>query len=122
MGWYAVDLDGTLAHYDKWLGAEHIGDPIPMMLDRVLTWLNAGKDVRIFTARVHLDDIPDKAAEAAHVRRVIEAWCLKHLGRVIPITNKKDFQMLELWDDRCVQVVSNKGEVVGCTLCMPEGR
>ena len=26
-GWIGVDLDGTLAHYDKWRGVEHVGDP-----------------------------------------------------------------------------------------------
>ncbi len=32
-GWYAVDLDGTLAFYDEWRGADHIGAPIiPMAL------------------------------------------------------------------------------------------
>lgn len=34
-GWYAVDLDGTLAHYDGWRGEDHIGDPIPPMVERI---------------------------------------------------------------------------------------
>ena len=29
MIYFAVDLDGTLAHYDKWRGIDHIGKPIP---------------------------------------------------------------------------------------------
>jgi len=28
-GWVGVDLDGTLAHYDGWKGADHIGEPGP---------------------------------------------------------------------------------------------
>lgn len=102
-GWYGVDLDGTIAQYDRWRGADHIGDPIKRMQHRVLDWLNAGRDVRIFTARVSHD-------EDGSVRRAIEAWCVEHLGRVIPITCCKDYGMIELWDDRCVQVIPNTGE------------
>lgn len=42
-GWYAVDLDGTLAHYDHWRGNDHVGEPIPRMLARVKQWLAEGK-------------------------------------------------------------------------------
>ena len=31
----AVDLDGTLAYYDKFRGKDHIGKPIPKMIERV---------------------------------------------------------------------------------------
>ena len=51
-GWIGVDLDGTLAEYAGWVSEEHIGHPVPMMLERVKAWLAEGKDVRIFTARV----------------------------------------------------------------------
>ena len=51
-GWVGVDLDGTLAHYDKWKGADHIGVPVPRMLERVKLWLSEGMDIRIMTARV----------------------------------------------------------------------
>lgn len=50
-GWIGVDLDGTLAHYDGWKGPEHIGAPIPAMVERVKAWLAEGKEVRISTAR-----------------------------------------------------------------------
>jgi len=104
-GWYGFDLDGTLAFYDHWRGEDHIGPPIPRIQHRVLDLLNAGHEVRIVTARVSHD--PEGRA-----RRAIEAWCVEHLGRVIPITNSKDYGMIELWDDRCVQVVPNTGERV----------
>lgn len=103
MGWIGVDLDGTLAHYDEWKGIEHIGEPVPAMRDRVLLWLAEGKDVRIFTARVHLDHDDGAAGD------YIAAWCIKHLGAELPITNEKDFGMIELWDDRCVRVELNTG-------------
>ena len=54
-GWIGVDLDGTLAHYDGWKGVDHIGDPVPKMLMRVLDWRRQGLAVRIFTARVACD-------------------------------------------------------------------
>ena len=39
-------------------------------------------------------------------------WCQAHLGRVLPVTCVKDFGMVELWDDRAVQVVPNDGRRV----------
>ena len=102
-GWIGVDLDGTLAHYDKWEGMDHIGPPIPAMVNRVLDWINAGKEVRIFTARAMVPEaIP-----------FIKAWCKEHLGGELPVTYCKDFDMIELWDDRAVQVEKNKGIPVG---------
>lgn len=51
-GWIGVDLDGTLAHYEGWKGVEHVGAPVPAMLQRVKDWIAKGVEVRIFTARV----------------------------------------------------------------------
>lgn len=112
-GWIAVDLDGTLAHYDGWRGALHIGAPIGPMVERVKGWLAAGQDVRIFTARVYTDGSPTRDAEVAEVVAAIEDWCRVHLGVALPITNVKDFMMAELWDDRAVQVEQNTGRPVG---------
>lgn len=100
-GWIAVDLDGTLAHYDGWKGIDHIGEPVPLMVARVKAWLADGRDVRIFTARV--------ADGAIETRTFIVEWCAKHIGQALPITNVKDFGMVELWDDRCVQIELNTG-------------
>jgi hypothetical protein len=47
-GWIGVDLDGTLAHYDGWKGADHIGEPIAPMVERVKRWLSEGHEVRVF--------------------------------------------------------------------------
>lgn len=118
-GWIGVDLDGTLARYDGWRGAEHIGEPIPAMVERVKQWLAQGREVRIFTARV---DGCDEARliypsptpfNVPQIRQSIEAWCLKHIGVVLPVTNVKDYGMVELWDDRAVRVVPN----AGCPCC-----
>lgn len=105
-GWIAVDLDGTLAVYDGWVDAEHIGEPVPMMLFRVRKWLADGKDVRIFTARV------SGTRETITIERsvkVIQDWTEFHLGARLPVTATKDFGMIELWDDRAVQIESNTG-------------
>lgn len=98
-GWIGVDLDGTLAHYDGWHGVEHIGAPIPAMLARVKAWLAAGIEVRIVTAR---------ACETKAVPWINE-WCREHLGQALTVTTSKDFGMVELWDDRAVQVEMNTG-------------
>jgi hypothetical protein len=111
-GWIGVDLDGTLAEYTHWRGNAHIGPPVPRMVRRVKDWLAAGRDVRVFTARVGPQGSPGDVARA---REAIAAWCREHVGRTLPVTAIKDFTMVELWDDRCVQVVPNTGQRMdGC--------
>lgn len=107
--WIGVDLDGTLAHYTSWKGVNHIGEPIPIMIERVKRWLAAGKTVKIFTARFHSHNWENLDGSLVDVVTPIEEWCLKHIGQVLPITNVKDFHMVELWDDRCIQVIPNTG-------------
>ena len=117
MGWIGVDLDATLAHYDGWMDGQ-IGDPIPVMVNRVRAWLSDGKEVRIFTARVagsmltNDEGTQDNTQFVQDQEKKIQGWCIKHIGCQLPITATKDFAMIELWDDRCVQVVPNTGEMV----------
>lgn len=104
-GWIGVDLDGTLAHYDRWRGTDHIGIPIRKMRRRVVGWLNGrhpsgSTDIRIFTARTE-ESYP-----------AIERWCVRQFGQKLPITNVKDFGCIEFWDDRAVQVEPNSGRRV----------
>lgn len=109
-GWIGVDLDGTLALYDHWRGAGDIGEPVPSMVERVKNWLDEGVfAVRVFTARVS----PANGDDAAVARTAIEAWCVRHIGRSLPVTHEKDFGMVVLYDDRCVQVEKNTGRIVG---------
>lgn len=125
-GWIGVDLDGTLAQYGTWVGPDHVGRPVPAMLARVKKWRKEGTEVRIFTARIHPIDACCRPGEmlqfqpasprdrdAVAALRAIQAWCSAHLGEVLPVTNVKDYGMVELWDDRCVQVKKNTGEPVG---------
>lgn len=104
--WVGFDLDGTLAVKGEWKGIEHIGEPIPAMVKCLQNHLADGDKVKIFTARVAGDD-----ADAA--RGHIEAYCLKHIGQVLEITNEKDPGMIKLYDDLAVQVVENTGVIVG---------
>lgn len=106
-GWIAFDLDGTLAHYDGWQGPEHIGEPIPEMVALLKNYLQMGFEVRIFTARVS-NGIAGSVMNQT-IRKAIEDWCVEHLGTPLTITNVKDFAMLELYDDRCIQVLANSG-------------
>lgn len=118
--WIGVDFDGTLAEYDKWISASHVGAPIPAMVARVKRWLAAGKNVRIFTARIfpyvrilHPDQpmlVEPGMEQAFEAACAIAEWSREHIGVVLPITCIKDFDMIELWDDRAVGVVTNTGE------------
>jgi hypothetical protein len=113
-GWIGVDLDGTLASYSVWLGAGHIGEPILPMVKLVQQLLDEGKDVRIFTARIHsTPSNPGSQRDAAVALLAIQDWCFKVFGEVLPVTNVKDYNMETLYDDRAVQVVKNTGNIVG---------
>lgn len=131
-GWIGVDFDGTLATYDGWKGATVLGDPVPAMVERVKRWLSEGREVRIFTARAwpvtmavpeggddwtELSVLPGadlrRSNEAIDACAAITRWCEQHIGRALSITCVKDFGMVELWDDRAVQVHPNTGEPVG---------
>lgn len=116
MSWIGVDLDGTLAYFGAWTG--DIGEPIPAMVEKVKAIIREGKhEVRIMTARVGVQDkaySPESQSfanqEFADDQRTgIEAWCLKHIGQKLTVTATKDFEMIELWDDRARQVVMNEG-------------
>ena len=119
-GWIAVDLDGTLAEYHGFVDAYHIGPPIPLMAQRVRQWLDEGKDVRIFTARAdgglavsaEGNEAGQQFRDVAKVVANIQDWTEKHFGVRLPVTNAKDYAMVELWDDRCKQVVKNTGEAI----------
>lgn len=108
-GWIGVDLDGTLAEYHGWINELHIGEPVPEMVERVKRWLDEGHEVRIFTARVSVDD----ERMRAQIVDLIQRWAYRHTGYLLVVTNEKDFGMIELWDDRAVQVVPNTGKPVG---------
>ena len=92
--WIGVDLDGTLAKHDLWISKHHIGKPVPQMMKRVKMWIDRGIRVKIVTARAsEADGIPP-----------VKSWLKKQGLPELEVTNQKDFSMIELWDDRAVQV------------------
>jgi hypothetical protein len=114
--WIGVDLDGTLAHDlsgisgNKGLG--EIGSPIKPMLNRLLKWIAEGKTVKIFTARA---SSPKQVA-------LVKKWLMNHGLPDLEVTNVKDLRMIELWDDRCVQVMTNSGEPINQNSVCHRGR
>ena len=109
-GWIGVNLDGTLAEYHGFDESGVIGEPIDSMVDRVRGWLESGWEVRIFTARIYSDGSPRGNSEAKEALRAIGIWSQFTFGRKLPVTNVKDYGMVELWDDRAVQVEKNTGK------------
>jgi hypothetical protein len=100
--WIGVDLDGTLARDLGSARWDEIGSPIEPMLMRVKRWLAEGHTVKIFTAR----------ASSPRQVAAIKQW-LTGVGLPdLEVTNVKDLHMIELWDDRCVQVTTNLGEPI----------
>jgi hypothetical protein len=97
--WIGVDLDGTLARSNGKIDAP-IGAPLQPMLLRVQNWIKTGYEVRIFTAR----------ADSSIERKKIEKWLNDNGIGGLAITNKKDWQMIELWDDRAIRVKHNMGK------------
>lgn len=100
--WIGVDLDGTLARYGRWKGFEHIGKPVPGMKARVLEWIEQGLTVKIFTAR----------ASVPQGIEPVKKWLVENGFPELEVTCVKDFHMVELWDDRAIQVVANSGSPV----------
>lgn len=100
--WIGVDFDGTLAHYHPEHGIYPLGKPVAAMVLRVQEWLQAGVEVRIFTAR------------ASEVELVfpVKNW-LKQAGLPeLAITHQKDYGLLQLWDDRAIQLETNTAELI----------
>lgn len=112
-GWIGVDLDGTLAHYDKWVQWNVIGSVIEPMKQRIVQWLAEGKEVRIFTARVAFASdkcyVTNTVFTREQITDVIQTWLEANGLPRLRVTHEKDFRMIELWDDRCIQVIPNTG-------------
>ena len=115
--WIGVDLDGTIAYYDKWVSPEHIGKPIKFMIEKVKERMAIGDvEIKIFTARVaetslknNNNGLIDNKDFADRQRKIIQDWCEEHLGERLEVTATKDFNCIQIWDDRAKQVVPNKG-------------
>ncbi len=110
-GWIGVDLDGTLAEYTDWTGPYSIGKPIKPMVRRIQKWVEAGWEVRIFTARVAIGQYGKEIRN--EIRSTIGRWCKQHIGFFLPVTCVKDYECVAIYDDRAVAVELNTGKILG---------
>jgi hypothetical protein len=101
-GWIGMDLDGTLAHADALTDTSSIGAPVPRMVELARKLAREGYRIKIFTARAY---------DARQVGMVRE-WLRENGLPEFEVTNRKDFEMIRLYDDRAVQVIPNTGEIV----------
>jgi hypothetical protein len=108
-GWIGCDLDETLAVYEDGMAAAGVvGAPIEPMVKRIKQHLADGYTVKIFTARVNAYPGWDHEKQ----RRIIEKWTKKIFGVKLEVTNVKDFNMIFLYDDRCVSVEPRTGRLL----------
>lgn len=116
----AVDLDATLAKYEKHVPGE-VGEPIPEMVSLIQRMLEAGIDVWIFTARIcdlyqpiyFADGLGNRLPvdDSLNELRVIKDWCELHIGKVLPVTAIKHRYFSLFIDDRAVSVHPNTGVI-----------
>jgi hypothetical protein len=123
--WVGFDLDKTLAVYDEFKGEDHIGAPIPKMVELVKQYLAERKlVVKIFTARASEQD----PAKKVLVLDAIARWTQEVFGVSLPVTCIKDYGCVRIYDDRAVQIQENTGELMtdvawdeGYQKCLEDG-
>ena len=118
--WVGFDLDGTVAGYDTWKGWDHIGPPIPKMINLIKDLLNKGIKCKILTARASKVSLARNNIQLAQMEKVIQDWTEKHIGVRLPVVTEKDCYMVSFYDDKCVQVQMNTGDVIGKDITLEE--
>ena len=108
-GWVGTDLDGTLAEYTEYKGWQHIGKPIPGVLNFIKKLRAAGIPVKIFTARCSAESRAVDGLTFEQVEKVIQDWTEEHIGERLPVTAEKGCSMICFLDDSAVQIDKNKG-------------
>ena len=107
--WYGFDIDGTIADNSAHtFGMGKIGKPVKPMCDLMKKLHAEGRRVKICTAR--LSDVGSDPSSQQAVKEHIWKWCDENLGFRPEITDRKDYEMECLYDDRAKQVVRNTGE------------
>jgi hypothetical protein len=104
--WIGVDLDGTLAKYHDNIVGNMIGEVVEPMKSLILDWIEEDIEVKIFTARLTTGD------KNTAIKN-IQNWLVKNGMPKLDVTNVKDYYMMELYDDRAVQVEFNTGVIYG---------
>ena len=101
-GWIGVDFDGTLAVHREQHGMDVLGKAIEPTLFRIRQWLQAGVEVRIFTAR----------ASQPELVPAVHAWLHQQQLPALAVTHRRDYDLLQLWDDRAIQLETNTAELL----------
>jgi len=109
----AIDLDGTLAHYDHWRGPEHIGAPVTEAMTICRLLHKAGIKVIVYTCRTNRTMNEISGINTAKMVRDIGAWLHEwDLGFIHVSENEgKPFASAYI-DDRAVYFKRNGGELV----------
>lgn len=103
---YYVDLDGTLAYFERWNNIGDIGEPINEIKEKILKWINEGITIKIFTARAYKKELI----------KPIRKWLLLNgLPPTLEITNIKGVDCDLIFDDKAREVIYNTGIIVNRT-------
>lgn len=97
-----IDLDGTLAKYDKWRGHEHIGEPITDAIKCVKMLYYAGYELILFSTRLNPDiDLiePEKPP-----RLIITNWLKEnHVLHMFSDMTYKKIPCCAIWDSQSLK-------------------
>lgn len=107
---HAVDLDNTLAEGMVPHDPDKIGPPIRAMVTKVKGWIKKGDKVCIITAR--MCTTVHSPLRLRRTRRMIQQYCLEHIGVSIPVTAEKHPAITDYWDDRAHRIEKDTGKVI----------
>jgi len=108
----AVDLDGTISHYDGWKGDEHFGAPLEGAKE-FLADLRGTHRVVIYTTRTKADDVRlDRGWRGAHdLAELVANWLDKNGLLYDEIYTGQGKPLADVYvDDRAVPVPENPSE------------
>lgn len=100
---YFIGLHRTLAFYNPWGSIDDIGEPVPDMKKRVLSWIKEGVTIKIFTAR---------ACDQKAIKYIRKWLIINGFPADLAITNilSDDYDMI--FDSKSREVIFNTGIIV----------
>lgn len=98
-----------MAKYSGWKGPLFFGEPVPDFVKMMKEWLKSGIEVVVFTARIS-EDNPNLKLQ---IIMGLHAWCERHVGQVLEVTNIKSPRATRFYDDRNVCIEKNTGKIIG---------
>jgi hypothetical protein len=111
----ALDLDRTLATFERGQDLEVIGKPIIPMIRQVRNWWEKGYSITIFTARVskYFKSGEERSEEFINLqKKLIWTFCIDNGLPMFNITADKSPCFTHFVDDKAVKVIPNKGIVI----------